>query len=83
MQEINVVNMGDARIFWQISRICAIALKLIFFQFITVGLTQAPQQKKSGKTQYNDAFTLRLKGGSHRHQDHCKYDNDGSNLLVR
>ena len=33
MQETNVVNKRDARFYWQISSICAIALKLMFLNY--------------------------------------------------
>ena len=37
---------------------------------------------KKVETQYNDALTLRRKGGGHRHQDRRGYDDDDSDLLV-
>jgi hypothetical protein len=77
----SMVNMGDARFYWQISRISAIALKLIFLNYYC-WTNPSSSAKITGKMQYNDASTLRWKGGGHRHQDRLESNNDGSDLLV-
>ena len=81
MQETNVVNMGDARFYWQISRICAIALKLIFLNHHC--WTNPSSLPKKVEQQYNDALMLRWKGGGHCHQDRRGYEDDECDLLVR
>ncbi len=49
MQETNVVIMGGVRFYWQMSRICAIALKLIlkliFFELSLLDLPKLPSKK--------------------------------------